>query len=94
LTYRGVNAAVESFFATLKRELDWIHKHTRWSSRTELRAALFDYIEALYNTQRVQRRLDRQSPVEFDITRARDPTVSAKPGQHQSSSAAHHRPRL
>jgi putative transposase len=60
------NAAVESFFATLKRELDWIHHPTKWSTRSELRAALFDYIEAFYNTQRIQRRLDHQSPVEFE----------------------------
>jgi putative transposase len=66
LTYRGVNAAVESFFATLKRELDWIHHHTTWSTRSELRAALFDYIEAFYNTQRIQRRLNHQSPVAFE----------------------------
>jgi transposase InsO family protein len=60
------NAAVESFFATLKRELDWIHHHAKWSTRNDLRAALFDYIEAFYNTHRIQRRLHHQSPVEFE----------------------------
>jgi len=60
------NAAVESFFATLKRELAWIHQDTKWATRAELRAALFDYIEAFYNTQRIQRRLGDQSPLDFE----------------------------
>jgi len=60
------NAAVESFFATLKRELAWIHHNHKWSTRAELRAALFDYIEAFYNTQRIQRRLDHRSPLDFE----------------------------
>jgi putative transposase len=38
-------AAVESFFATLKRELAWIHARTAWSTRKALRTALLDYIE-------------------------------------------------
>ena len=34
------NAAMEAFWATLnKRELAWIHRRPRWSSRAELRAA-------------------------------------------------------
>jgi transposase InsO family protein len=44
-----LQAAMESFWATLKRELAWIHRTRRWASRTELRAALFDYIEIFYN---------------------------------------------
>jgi putative transposase len=58
------NAAMEAFWATLKRELAWIHQQTRWSSRAELRAALFDYIEAFYNRQRHQARLDHRTPAE------------------------------
>jgi putative transposase len=60
------NAAVESFFATLKRELAWIHHNPKWSTRAELRAALFDYIEAFYNTQRIQRRPGHRSPPDFE----------------------------
>jgi putative transposase len=60
------NAAVESFFATLKREIASIHHNRKWSTRAELRAALFDYIEAFYNTQRIQRRLDNRSPLDFE----------------------------
>lgn len=60
------NAAVESFFATLKRELAWIHHNPKWPTRAELRTALFDYIEAFYNTQRIQRRLGHRSPLDFE----------------------------
>jgi putative transposase len=60
------NAAVESFFATLKRELAWIHHTERWDTRAQLRTVLFDYIEGFYNTQRIQRRLGRRSPIDFE----------------------------
>ena len=60
------NAAVEAFWATLKRELAWIHHTTTWNTRTELRSALFDYIEGFYNPQRIQRRLGNQSPVDYE----------------------------
>ena len=58
------NAAMEAFWATLKRELAWIHQRRRWASRAELRAALFDYIEAFYNRARHQARLDHRTPNE------------------------------
>ena len=59
-----VNAAMEALWATLKRELAWIHQRRRWSSRAELRAALFDYIEAFYNRARHQAGLDHRTPSE------------------------------
>lgn len=58
------NAAMEAFWATLKRELAWIHGRQRWSSRAELRGALFDYIEVFYNRARHQARLDHHTPAE------------------------------
>lgn len=58
------NAAMEAFWATLKRELAWIHHRDRWPLRGELRAALFDYIEAFYNRARHQAGLDHRSPAE------------------------------
>ncbi len=58
------NAAMEAFWATLKRELAWIHRRRHWSSRAELRAALFDYIEAFYNRARHQAGLDHRTPSE------------------------------
>jgi len=60
------NAAVEAFWATLKRELRWIHNTTTWPNRTELRTALFDYIEGFYNPNRIQRRLGDQSPADYE----------------------------
>ena len=45
------NAPVESFFASLKREL--VHNE-KYTSRDQAKASLFEYIEAFYN--RVRRR--------------------------------------
>jgi hypothetical protein len=63
------NAAVEAFWATLKRELAWIHQRTTWDSRTELRTAVFDYIEAFYNPERIQQRLGHHSPAAYETSR-------------------------
>jgi transposase InsO family protein len=60
------NAAVEAFWATLKRELGWIHNTTTWPNRVELRSALFDYIEGFYNPNRIQRRLGHHSPADYE----------------------------
>jgi transposase InsO family protein len=47
------NAATETFWATLKRELSWIHVPLIYMSRSRLRNALLDYIEIFYNRERV-----------------------------------------
>ena len=60
------NAAVGSFFATLKRELAWTHGTERWATRAQLRSALFDYIEGFYNPHRIQERLRYLSPINFE----------------------------
>jgi len=39
------NAAIEAFWSTLRRELAHIHHRRRWTSRAELRAALFRYLQ-------------------------------------------------
>lgn len=59
------NAAMEAFWSTLKRELAHIHGRQHWPSRAELRAALFDYIEAFYNRARHQAGLGHLTPAEF-----------------------------
>jgi transposase InsO family protein len=64
------NAAVESFFATLKRELAWIHATKLWATRDALRAALFDYIEGFYNASRIQQRLGHRSPADYEADSA------------------------
>jgi transposase InsO family protein len=57
------NAVAESFWATLKRELV---NDTKWESRAELEAALFEYIEVFYNRQRLHSTLDFRTPQEYD----------------------------
>lgn len=56
------NAPMESFFASLKREL--VHR-TRFSSREEARSAIFWWIEVWYNRQRRHSALGYLSPVQF-----------------------------
>ena len=57
------NAPMESFFATLKKEL--VH-HERYKSRDDARRSLFDYIEIFYNRVRRHSALGYLSPAEFD----------------------------
>ncbi len=59
----GDNAAMESFFALLQRNvLDRRH----WSSRAELRLAIVEWIEKTYHRRRRQRGLGRLTPVEYE----------------------------
>lgn len=60
------NAAVESTWSVLKRELAWIHGRQTWHTRDLLRSAIFDYIEGFYNTTRIKQRLGYRSPAEFE----------------------------
>jgi transposase InsO family protein len=57
------NAVAESFFATLKAEL--VHGRA-WPSRSELRAALFDYIELFYNRKRLHSTLNYKTPAQAE----------------------------
>jgi transposase InsO family protein len=57
------NAPVESFFASLKREL--IHDE-RYTSREQARASIFEYVEAFYNRVRRHSALGYRSPAEFE----------------------------
>ena len=57
------NAVVESFFGVLKRE----HvNRTRYRTRDEARADIFDYIEVFYNRKRRHSYLGDISPVEYE----------------------------
>jgi putative transposase len=57
------NAAMESFWSTLKTEL--IHR-VDFLDLFDARSALFDYIEIFYNPKRLHSALNFKSPVEFE----------------------------
>lgn len=58
------NAAMESFWGALKRELRHIHGRLESFTRSEMRTILFDHIEIFYNRQRHQTGLDDRTPAE------------------------------
>lgn len=60
----GDNAAMESFFSLLQKNL--LDRHP-WGSRLELRLAIVQWIEGIYHRKRRQRRLGKLTPVEFEI---------------------------
>lgn len=57
------NAAMESFWSTLKTELV---PETCFAGLREARTALFEYIELFYNPKRLHSALGYQSPVDFE----------------------------
>jgi putative transposase len=57
------NAPMESFFASLKKEL--VHDED-YATREEARASLFEYIEVFYNRVRRHSSLGYKSPVEYE----------------------------
>jgi len=58
------NAAMETFWATLKREVRHIWGPWETITRSELRTILFDYIETFYNRRRHQTGLGHRTPAE------------------------------
>ncbi|WP_264033114.1 integrase core domain-containing protein, partial [Mycolicibacterium gilvum] len=60
----GDNAAMESFFALLQRN---VLDRKRWSTRAELRLAIVTWIERTYHRRRRQRALGRLTPIEFEL---------------------------
>ncbi|MBB3607092.1 transposase InsO family protein [Mycolicibacterium sp. BK556] len=60
----GDNAAMESFFALLQRN---VLDRRRWSTRAELRLAIVTWIERTYHRRRRQRALGRLTPIEFEL---------------------------
>ena len=76
LTYRGVNAMAESFFATLECEL---LDRTTLSTHAEARAALFEFIEGWYNTRRRHSSLGYRSPLEFERLQQAGAVDGARP---------------
>jgi putative transposase len=60
------NAAMESFFALLQRN---VLDRQRWRTREELRLAIVIWIERTYHRRRRQRGLGKLTPVEFEAVR-------------------------
>ena len=58
------NAAMESFFATLKGEC----AVSQFATRAEARLSIFEFIEVWYNRQRLHSSLGFLSPVEFEFS--------------------------
>ena len=57
------NAAMESFWATLKTELV---NHEHYATREQARASIFEYIEVFYNRKRLHSSIGYRSPDAFE----------------------------
>ncbi len=57
------NAAVETFFKTIKAELIW---RDTWETRRKAEMAIFEYINGFYNPRRRHSALGWKSPVAFE----------------------------
>jgi putative transposase len=60
----GDNAAMESFFALLQRN---VLDRRRWDSRDKLRIAIVTWIERTYHRRRRQAALGRLTPIEYEM---------------------------
>lgn len=67
----GDNAAMESFFALLQKN---VLDRRRWRTRDELRIAIITWIERTYHRRRRQARLGRLTPIEYETIM--NPTVT------------------
>jgi len=57
------NAVVESFFKTLKAELQ---NDERFKTKEDAKAELFEYIEVFYNRKRMHSTLGYLNPAQFE----------------------------
>jgi len=60
----GDNAAMESFFALLQKN---VLDRRRWDTRDQLRLAIITWIERTYHRRRRQRRLGKLTPIEYEM---------------------------
>ncbi len=59
------NAAMETFWSVLKREITWIRGSIHFDTRDQARHYLFEFIEVFYNRQRHQAGLGHLTPAEY-----------------------------
>jgi len=74
------NAAMESFWATLKAELQITHP---FETKEKARLAIFDYIENFYNRHRLHSAIGYRAPIDFEahlVANTTYPLVSANSG--------------
>ena len=62
------NAAMETFWSVLKREIAWIRGSIFFATRDQAKLYLFEFIEVFYNRQRHQAGLSYMTPAEFAAT--------------------------
>jgi putative transposase len=70
----GDNAAMESFFALLQKNV--LNRHG-WATRDQLHAELVYWIEHTYNRRRRQRSLGKLTPIEYELAFAPDNDADA-----------------
>jgi putative transposase len=70
----GDNAAMESFFALLQKN---VLDRRRWATREELRIAIVTWIERTYHRRRRQAALGRLTPIEFETIMTTPATQAA-----------------
>jgi transposase InsO family protein len=69
------NAAMESFFHSLKVELVY---REFWHGHAQARGRVFDYLESFYNRTRLHSRLGYMSPLEYETAHGRSDSVSSQ----------------
>ena len=62
------DAAMESFSATAKREIEFLHGPVRQLAKSQLRTIIFEYVEVFYNRERHQAVLGHVTPAEYYAT--------------------------
>ena len=70
----GDNAAMESFFALLQRNV--LNTRT-WRTREDLTVAIITWIERTYHRRRRQRALGKLTPIEYETLRSQPPALEA-----------------
>ncbi len=70
----GDNAAMESFFALLQKN---VLDRRRWATRADLRLAIITWIERTYHRRRRQHRLGRLTPIEYETMNTSQAALAA-----------------